>query len=267
MAEKPPWGRYNQLLPTQLAAIRAAIPVIYLPWGSLMWHGPHLPFGLDTLVIEAMAERAVQRTGGVLLPTMNWASDGIPHPDNVTFNPTTLNLVLDDLLAQLAATGWRVIVLLNGHYGYSHDQFMMEAAQRALHQHQVLVLAITPLTMVDEAMLDHGGLWGTSLLLALRPDLVDLETLGNQPLQPETSGVVGRDPRYTAAATLGTSALNLAVERIVVAVQDLVKRNDPAQLIALYEQRHERYQAFLARYGSDPAEVTARWWAALTQGE
>ncbi len=256
----PLWGRYAELRPEELARVRDAAPVAYLPWGGLDWHGPHLPLGLDGLVAEAVAERAVRRTGGALLPTTSWPAASLPHQASVGVSGATLRAVLGDIFASLARGGWRVAVVVNGHYGPAHDMVAMAAAEEAIGRHGILALAVPPLALVDEEMLDHGGLWESSVLLATRPDLVDMAALGGAPLRTAESGVVGRDPRHTASPSLGLSALNLALERISAAVEDLLARGDPAPLHALYHRRRERYQAFVARYGSDPERSTLAWW-------
>lgn len=265
MTDTPAWGRYAELRPDDLARIRAATPVAYLPWGCLEWHGPHLPLGLDGLVAEAMAERAARRTGGVLLPVGHWSAASLPHQASLGISSATLRALLGEIFAGLARSGWRVVVLINGHYGPAHDLLAMELAEDAIARHGLLALAVPPLALADEEMLDHGGLWESSALLACRPELVDLEALGGGQLSPAASGVVGRDPRDTASPSLGVSALNLALERIVTAVADLLARGDPAPLHALYERRRERYQSFVARYGGDPELATAAWWHELNQ--
>jgi creatinine amidohydrolase len=267
MTTAPPWGRYAELRPADLARIRAVAPAAYLPWGGLDWHGPHLPLGLDGIVAEAVAERAVRRTGGVLMPVTYWSAASLPHQASVGLSGATLQAMLGDILGGLARGGWRVAVLISGHYGPAHDLVTMAAAEEAITRHGILTLAVPPLALVDEEMLDHGGLWESSVLLAVRPDLVDLLALGGGPLRPAESGVVGRDPRDTASSSLGLSALSLAVERVALAVTDLLARGDPAPLYALYERRREHYQSFVARYGGDPDAATAAWWQDIARSE
>lgn len=259
------WGRYAELRPHELAHIRETTPVVYLPWGGLTWHGPHLPLGLDVLIAEAVAERAARRTGGVLLPMVAWPIEGVPHEDTLSLSSNTVRMALAETFAALARNGWQVAVLVSGHYSQAHDLLLIEAALDAIREHNLLVLAIPPLALVDEEMLDHGALWETSTLLALRPELVDLDALGQGPLTPAESGVVGRDPRYTASPSLGVTALSLAVERIIIAVNDLLERGDPSPLIALYGNRRERFQAFITRYGNDPEMAARAWWEDVTQ--
>jgi creatinine amidohydrolase len=265
MSEPPVWGRYFELRPAELAAIRSQKPVIYLPWGALEWHGPHLPLGIDGIMAEAVASRSIRRTGGVLMPTSWWPTITLSHADSLNASGAMLSETLDSLLSQLAAAGWRVVVLTSGHYGHAHELTMIAAAERALTRDGLLTLAVPPLALVDESMVDRAAIWEASVALALRPDLVRIEMLGHQPLRPETSGVIGRDPRDTASSSLGTSALNLAAERLAAAVNELHETNDPAPLRALYSQRRARYQAFVERYGSDPEQATRAWWDDLIQ--
>ncbi|MBX0326999.1 creatininase family protein [Oscillochloris sp. ZM17-4] len=265
MGDPPVWGRYFELRPADLAAICDKVPVAYLPWGALEWHGPHLPLGLDGVVAEAVASRAIRRTGGVLLPTTWWPAGALPHPSSLSAAGASLGDLLDGLFAQLAAAGWRVAVIVSGHHGHAHELAMIDAAERAISRHGLLALAVPPLALVDETMLDHAALWETSLAMALRPDLVRLDALGREPLRIETSAVIGRDPRDTASASIGVSALNLAAERLAAAVIELRETDNMAPLRALYAQRRARYESFVERFGSDGERATRAWWDDLTQ--
>lgn len=238
----PIWGRYADLRPDDLAAIRATHPIVYLPWGALEWHGPHLPLGTNGMIAETVAELAVQRTGGVLLPTTWWSSSVLFKRHTIAVRNTLLQELWRDLISRVAEEGWRVVVIISGNYGQEQDLTLMEMAEWAMEQHEVLVLALPPLALIDESLLDHGALWETSLLLALRPMLVDVYALGDGELGPESSAVQGRDPRGAASASLGDTVLHLAVDRIVKAVCELVENDDPAPLYAFYEERRERYK-------------------------
>lgn len=265
MGEPPIWGRYLELRPAELAAIRHTIPIIYFPWGALEWHGPHLPLGIDGIVADAVATRSVRSTGGVIMPTTWFSPNAPPHPESLNTTSKLLRDLLDSLLVQIAKAGWRIAVLTSGHYGHAHELTLIDVAERALANYGLLTLAVPPLALVDDSMLDRAGLWEVSIAMSLRPDLVRLDTLGRDPLRVETSGVIGRDPRNTASASLGTSALNLAAERLSAAVSELYETNDPAPLRAHYTQRRARYQAFIERFGRDPELATRAWWNELIQ--
>jgi creatinine amidohydrolase len=259
----PTWGRYAELTPATLAAIRAQTPVAYVPWGALQWHGPHLPLGIDGIVAETIAERVARRVGGVLLPTTWWPTAPIPHPESLSMRVETLEALWSDLFAGLHAANWRIIVAISGHYAPSHELALIGAAERAMEQHKLLVLAVPTMALVDEEMLDHAGLWETSLLLALRPDLVKLDELGQGPLNLPDAAIIGRDPRGTASASIGASAITLAVDRISVAVTNLINEGNARPLQALYDSRRERHRAFIERYVNQPEAAARAWWTDL----
>ncbi|NJM05387.1 creatininase family protein [Candidatus Gracilibacteria bacterium] len=252
-------GRYAELHPETLEAIRARCPVAYLPWGALEWHGPHLPLGLDGMTAEAIAERVARRTGGVVLPTTWWPVTTLPHASSIDLPSPLVRSLWDGIFTSLHQSAWPIVVVISGHYAQGHELVLMQAARNAISLHGQLVFAIPPLALVDEDMLDHAGLWETSLLLALRPDLVRLEALGSGTLRTTESAVLGRDPR-AASNSLGQRVLGLAVERIVGAVQNLLASRDPAPLLALYDRRRERYQAYFQRYGTAIEPAIQAWW-------
>jgi creatinine amidohydrolase len=265
MTENAPWGRYAELHPAELEAIVAAVPVAYVPWGALEWHGPHLPFGLDGFTAEAVAERAARRSGGVLLPTTWWPITALPHRFSLSIHSQVIQALWDGIFAELARVGFRVVVLLSGHYAHGHELVLMDAAEHAITTHGLLVLAVPPLALVDEEMLDHAAHWETALLMAIRPRLVHLEALEPGPLHPTTTAVLGDDPRR-ATPTQGEAAITLAVDRIAGSVAALLAHGGPDVLRELYARRRAAYQRYVERYfrGSWEEAILA-WWHERTK--
>jgi creatinine amidohydrolase len=268
MTDTPLWGRYAELHPAQLEAIVAAAPVAYVPWGALEWHGPHLPFGLDGFTAEAVAERAVRRSGGVLLPTTWWPITALPHRFSLSIHSQVIQALWDGIFAELARVGFRVVVLLSGHYAHGHELVLMDAAEHAINTHGLLVLAVPPMALVDEEMLDHAAHWETALLMAIRPRLVDLEALGSAPLHPATTAVLGDDPRR-ATPTQGEAAITLATDRIAGSVAALLTHGGPDVLRELYARRRAAYQRYVERYfrGSWEEAILAWWHERTTAGQ
>ncbi|NJN19327.1 MAG: creatininase family protein [Oscillochloris sp.] len=259
------WGRYSELRPEQLVELRRQAPVAYVPWGALDWHGSHLPLGASGTIAEAIAERSARRTGGVLLPTGWWSAGGRSSPGSLPMPVAHVSAAWDALFAGLARNEWRVVVIVNGVYHPAHDLALMDAAEDAIRRYNLLVLAVPPLAMVDEEMLDRGGIWETSLLTALRPDQVNSDAIGPEPFNPAAHGILGRDPRGTASASIGTSTITLAVERLSSAVGQLLAEQSSEPLKVLYERRRERYRALLARYGNNLDQLSRAWWGEETE--
>jgi creatinine amidohydrolase len=262
------WGYYPDLDPQKLADIRAAFPVIYLPWGALEWHGPHLPLGTAGTIAQEMCEQAVRRTGGVLMPTTWLPVTTIPHPHSLSMRASVVRSLWEDLFVRLKHAGWRVVVVVSGHYAQGHELALIEAAEEAINQHNLLVLGVPPLVMVDETMHDHAALWETSMMMLLRPDLVNIDALGNGPLQPAASAVIGQDPRGTASASMGRRALTMATEQIMRAVERLLADGDATPLTMHYEHRRSCLAPFVERYyRGSLEEANKAWWQDVCRNE
>lgn len=241
----PTWGHYANLRPDVLQAIQQNYPVAYIPWGSLVYHGPHLPLGTDGLVAEAVALQAVQQTGGVVLPTTWWTA-GTPSHNGQTLTMRTdiIRALARDVLTRLSDSGWRIMILLTGSYQPEHEMALLEVSERLIRDRGLLVLTMPPIALVEHSLLDHGALWESSLLLALYPNLVELYMLDEQQTADLQQVVQGRDPRGTASASLGDIVLDLTVGRLVKAAKDLLDNGDPAPLLAFYETRRERHRQY-----------------------
>lgn len=253
------------LRPDQLAEQIEAMPVAYIPWGALEWHSFHLPVGLDGVTAEGIAQRVAERTGGLVLPTLYLPITTLPHRFSISFRTVTVRAVLDDLLAEVARVGFRVVVILSGHYAQGHELVLMDAAEAAMQQHDIQVLALPPLALLGESYLDHAGHWETSQLLALRPDLVDLErlrqVLTEDPTAPVSRfGILGELPT-DATAEDGESAIDKVLAALETWVHHLLQAQDSQQLRNLYTRRRAEYQRFMECYFAGSYEdAAAAWW-------
>ena len=75
-----PKVRFEEMLPHEMEAAVAAFPVAYVPFGSLEWHGKHLPLGNDTLKAHLLLCQVAERYGGVVVPPTYWGFLGAWHP-------------------------------------------------------------------------------------------------------------------------------------------------------------------------------------------
>ncbi len=255
---------YSELRPDQLAAQLARCPVAVVPWGALEWHSDHLPVGLDGLVATGVAAALAERLGAVVLPPLYLPITPLPHQFSLGFSAATVALVLDELLLELQRVGYRCVVILSGHYAQGHELVLIDAATRALDR-GLAVLALPPLALLGPQYLDHAGQWETSLLLALRPDLVDAARQATVAAAPDAVavGVLGQLPG-SATAAAGQAAIAAALD----ALQEIIVpalAGDHAPLRALYAARRAEYADFLARFFRGSWEdAAAAWWAART---
>lgn len=254
--------RYAELRPKQLAARLEAYPVAVAPWGALEWHGPHLPFGLDGLVADSFAEQVAARTGAVLLPVSYLPVTALPHPHSIGFPAEPVRLAVERLLESLAAAGFRLACLVSGHYAHGHELVFAELAEAVTRRGELMVLAATPLALLDDPeLLDHAGLWETSQLLAYRPELVELQAIPDGPLPPTGEiAVLGQDPRR-ATAERGRQVLDRALDAWAGWIERLLGGRGPAPLYALYGERRAAYQSYVDQYYRGSwEEALQAWW-------
>jgi creatinine amidohydrolase/Fe(II)-dependent formamide hydrolase-like protein len=131
--------------------------------------------------------------------------------------------LLVHILRQVESLGFKVIVIIAGHYPLlSHamsavDFYSLEGKSKAW--------ACTGFELVKDKIPDagdHAAKWETSLLMALRPDCVDMDRLPKDMKVP-LIGVGGIDPRGTASKKHGERGVQLVVERIVSKARELLK--------------------------------------------
>ena len=96
----------------------AAGAVAVLPVGATEQHGPHLVTGTDTLLAEHVADGAAELTGDVVLPSLPYGCS-LGHtdrwPGTVSLHPTTMIAALVEIGRWAHASGFRKLVVVNGH--------------------------------------------------------------------------------------------------------------------------------------------------------
>jgi creatinine amidohydrolase len=188
-----------------LDALDRGRTVVMLTVSPLETHGPHLPVGVDAFAArhfaETIAERLVAGRPGwsvVLAPTLHLGSFTFDTVGTITVRQHVVRDTLVDYGDSLARAGFRFILIANGHAGPGHLTALDEASAIVARRHGVTMASFTghlawqflrgryveaieaelgrPMTEVERgAFADdaHGGWWETSLMLLLRPDLVD----------------------------------------------------------------------------------------------
>ena len=256
--------RYADLRPDQLAAKFASRPIVIWPLGALEWHGPHLPLGLDGLVAEAFAEKLAQRSGGVLLPTTWHPITTLPHPMSLDIPAEAFRTLLDSTVSGLGRAGAKVVCLVTGHYAQGHSVELFRFA--ASRQEGPTVIAASPLEpLEDDSLLDHAARWETAQLLAIRPDLVDLEILP-EAVRGATHATLGEDPRLgspDAAERLWETSIERWIQWI-----DAALSGDRSELIRFYIRREAVYKPYIERFFRESWEQAIQdWWSERLNSE
>jgi creatinine amidohydrolase len=177
--------------PEVKAAIQSGKRRVIVMLGAMEQHGPHLPIGTDTYLGYATGERLARRLGDALVApvvTLGYSVGHLPMAGTVSIEETTLEAVIVDVCRSLARHGFQEIILLCSHGGNYRAVRSVLARLREEHRE----LRISTITDFDEWLqhakqfaaregLDmarlgvHAGGGETSLMLAHRPDLVQMD--------------------------------------------------------------------------------------------
>lgn len=167
--------------------------------GSTESHGEHLPYGTDTLVADYLAKAVAKQVDGLLvLPSIpiGMSAHYASFPIAISLRTDTLIRILRDILDSLKAYGILKLLIINGHDG---NIPAIETATREFRvkdpEMKIAVLDawwITAANLIPDNTfevwggLGHGGEGETSIMLAVAPDLVDMERAkGSIPDLPE----------------------------------------------------------------------------------
>jgi creatinine amidohydrolase len=90
-----------------------------LPIGSTEQHGPTGLIGTDAICAEKVAKGVGDATGALVAPTINvgMALHHTDFPGSMSLRPSTLILVVRDMLVSLTKAGFRKFFFINGHGG------------------------------------------------------------------------------------------------------------------------------------------------------
>jgi creatinine amidohydrolase len=209
--------RYERLRPAELRALCEEAPLAYVPLGPLEYHGEHLPTGVDLFEAHGLCLRAAAQSGGVVLPSMYFASGALDLPFTLSFTPKLVHSCIRATISQLVARGFRAIVVLTGHGPLDLNHMLKRACAEAEAEHRGLAAyglcwielnaaRLTAPETGDPSTVDHAARIETSWMLELEPDLVRLDALEDDP-EASQLGIYGRNPRFTASVELGRSQL------------------------------------------------------------
>jgi len=249
---------YAELNPSELTKFWGEGAPAIVPWGALEWHGNHLPSGLDGMLAEHFGRVLAEKVSGVCLPAIWLPITTIPNVASQSIQTETLRAILDDVIAGLVMSGVRKIALITGHCAQGHLAELYEAALRGMDDHEgVLIFAGAQLQLLSRPeTMDHAARYETSQLLAIRPDLVNLDMLPPE-IVPQRDCVLGEDPRL-ASAEEG----RLLIEQAAEAWAQWIMVADFASLAKFYRHAFDEIQAYVDTYFTGSwDEALAKWWA------
>jgi len=254
-----------------LDVLDRARTVVVLTVSPLEEHGPHLPVGVDAIAArhfaQSLSEKLTAARPGwtaLLAPTLHLGSFTFDAVGTVSVRQRVVRDAVVDYGRSLARAGFRYILVANGHGGPGHLTALEEASATVSRRHRVMMASVSghlawqflrgryvdkiaaalgrPLTdeerraFADDA---HGGWFETSLMLLIRPDLVDqsyrtlpparyslpARAVPNFPLRNGGQGYVGHPA--LADAAFARAATDVLMEESMALVEGLLDGRIP----------------------------------------
>ncbi|UCH35266.1 MAG: creatininase family protein [Armatimonadota bacterium] len=235
-------------------------------------HGRHLPVGTDLFEVESWQRTAAEMLADefpdfsfVLCPSFPVGTSCVPgFPGNFEVSQRTLRAIIEEVVGDIASWGFRHIVVLAGHMAPRHLIVAEEACERV--NRRFGEVAISPVGAFVRDMLRrrskggfgehiqrttedieddvHAGWMETSMMLDLRPDLVDPsyrdlpathlttpDMLSPERIRRKVEGLGHIGTPAIASAELGRDANKTSIEWLVQVLGRFLRR-----------EGHERYR-------------------------
>lgn len=227
----------------------AAGAVAVLPVGATEQHGPHLATGTDTLLADHVAGAAAERTGDIVLPALPYGCS-LGHtdrwPGTLSLHPATMIGVVVELGRWAHASGFRKLVLVNGHAtnGPPCQSAILQLRHELpdLRPRFVSIFDLTPeiaQRYTEDAPDFHANEAETSMLLHLAESNVKRERAIDEP-----DRTVGRVLSYAMPAVTRTGVVGTPSTASAASGADLVEQLVDALAGLLEQARAERDPEF-----------------------
>lgn len=203
--------------------------------GTTEQHGPHLPLGCDTLIVERLADDLSAEFRVLRAPTIEYgvnAPTASPFPGAASIRRKTLHRLLNDLLGSWEEGGVEQFVILSAHGHEPHQEALSTVRPRHASVRTVDIFALPIETQQGSTLPIHGGEVDTSMLLYIDARLVNLSRArdfapsrreirryrrgSRRALPSESGGALGRPSLATAEK--GRELYELIYERIALRV-------------------------------------------------
>jgi creatinine amidohydrolase len=234
---------YEELTPSEFSTRLADCPVAYLPLGTLEWHSYHLPLGSDGIQSQEFFKRLATEAGGIVLPMLFLGPDLDTVINNHEFygmdqaktfsdqckyeiqqlpgsaywlSDSTFNIMMDGIMKQLSRAGFKVVIA----HGHGPSNNYIESHSRVFKDKYNLTVMNCFGNDSSNLCLqcDHAGANETSIMMAVRPDLVKMHNL---PKDPATwpMGMLGNDPRTKASSKYGKEIIDYEVKKMAAIIR------------------------------------------------
>jgi creatinine amidohydrolase len=179
----------KEMTPTAIGELLIRRPTLLVPVGTIEQHGPHLPLGCDTIVVERLADDLSTAFAVLRAPTVEFGVHAVsrPLPGSAALRHRTLHRVMNELIESWEdGAGVREFVILTAQASEGHLEALstIRTERSSIQVVDIFGLDFGPLLDQPGGPI-HGGELDTSLLLYLAPELVRMDLALDFALTPK----------------------------------------------------------------------------------
>jgi creatinine amidohydrolase len=175
--DQRPW-RLKEMTPGSVGERLLERPTILVPVGTTEQHGPHLPLGCDTIIVERLVDDLSARFGIPRAPTLEYGvhTPARPFPGSAALRRRTLHRVLNELIESWEeGAGVREFVIITAQSSEGHLEALSTIRTDEATVQVVDIFSLNFGDLLERPAPVQGGELDTSLLLYLAPHLVRME--------------------------------------------------------------------------------------------
>jgi creatinine amidohydrolase len=179
----------KEMTPVAIGELLLRRPTLIVPVGTTEQHGPHLPLGCDTVIVERLADDLSAAFTVLRSPTVEYGVHAISRafPGGAALRHRTLHRVMNELIESWEeGAGVREFVILTAQASEAHLEALstIRTEQATVQVVDVFDLDFGPLIDHPGSPI-HGGELDTSLLLHLAPEAVRMDLALDFALTPK----------------------------------------------------------------------------------
>jgi creatinine amidohydrolase len=211
--------------------------------GATEQHGPHLPLGTDGIAVLELLKRVATWVPLVIAPPIPYGYKSHPlsgggqgFVGTTSLSATTLIALVRDIIGEFLRHGWTRIVVVQEHY--ENQNFIFEGIDLAVREHRT---ETTKIVLVEDwlaglsaeemarlfpegfpgAAVEHASVLETSMMLALRPELVRTELIADDASARRPLGydIIPPPPELTSRSGVLSRASQGSAEKGEILIQ------------------------------------------------
>lgn len=182
--------------------------LLLLPVGTTEEHGKHLPVETDAIIADEVAARVAEKLRDempiLIAKTIYYGysmKEMTRWPGTVRVRTRVVMDMMFDIISSFIEMGFKKIVLIDAH---GHHNGLLKTVSREIFDTYDTAIAITSPAVFSKDIFQkirktetggsiHGGEWETSLLLYLKPELVNMQEAVNTDFMRYHSDFVAGD--------------------------------------------------------------------------